>query len=103
VRRVEIHRIRSEVRDQFRIRDVSRETDSFKRAIAAEVLIRRGLSQREVGEVLELTDRGVSYCLKVIRSRIEGSREFEKYVDQKVKEMPPAMAYQVEAMLTRWG
>ena len=52
---------------------------SFKRAIGAELLSRRGLTRPEIARVLDLSRRGVDEALAHVRERME-SRAFKQYL-----------------------
>ena len=83
---MELESLRSQIAQRFGIRiDAGTRTrtkavESFKRSLACEVLSRRGLSQKQIAKVMNLSPSGVEYSLKVVRSRLP-SKFFARYVE----------------------
>jgi hypothetical protein len=101
---METEALRREMADRFRLTvEHGRlpEPMAFRRALACEMLKRRGLTRPEIGEVLCLTRRGVDQNLHIISSRMRsGSGLFKRYIDNLA--VDPAEHY-LNAALGRWG
>jgi hypothetical protein len=104
VEKVELERLRQEVRLQFGIAvgggGKIPDAQTFKRAIAAEVLSRRGLGAEKVAEVFDMSERGVRAALKIVRSRARKSKDFERYIEDHAAR--GGEDWIINAMLTRW-
>jgi hypothetical protein len=57
------------------------EAQAFRRAVASEILRRRGLTRPEIGSVLFLSRRGLDFNLSVVSSRARTAPAFREFLD----------------------
>lgn len=81
----EIDILRREMSERFRLtveHGRAPESQAFKRAVACEVLRRRGLRRADIGSVLFLSKRGVDFNLSIVSSRARTAPAFRDYLDE---------------------